>query len=774
MVSRAGGDAGGYVHVKMHKAKTPEMLKWHHRWLVANTEAAELQFFKNDQELIPKEVIPIPHVGRVTAGAGSDKAWTLDILTKNKNSSYTGCSVKVPTQDGQDVWIRVIREMMDGSYKGPDLRHRLRSAVERWRHTLSDITGGDVRLHIDEGSFNTLPSEEFEHVNAFILGGQWFEGVDAFFREVRRSGQAAQTATGMHVADSVSRVHLRLDPLAPHGHARYDKISETLYIRLAWANNGAHRTLHSPNADALLSLVSTMWQLSLDKHIAQDPGWKAAHARLRDLVGTPVPITMEWAPELQEDCTMLREYVGTWATEEYLDSITEAAAGCFDRDPPYEELQTWVGGVSLLIEKTAVQGNKPPHVRIHRAPVRHDDDTGVELTKAMVTTFNKCRGVVTEHYSSLLCEAPMPDLKKEFSDALQHIYMAAMMRQAERITVGFDKMKLLFAINWDTFLATLNQLGVGPNPRLRLANQLLATSYPARVQMLTKAMDEQEWCRLCSIVNRVSVAFSCDATEHRSFLRGHELVDLCVVGKPEGQGGQSIVLSYSIKDLGSFCRGMLAVASQGETSPFLGNAMMHNPRLFDESSIDSERGLDEETERSEEHAAAAKNTFAQSFRSVANTENNDSTYVRAHTQYANDSTIVLYVPPPPPTTHARFVLFWVVEQLPHQPTHRDKDIPQEIQNILMKQNSEDDEAYPVSLSLLEETSTALNRAFAKEGRIESDSKQHVIVHAVCDRATTLPILPRPAFLLGDTILLVHRFKSFDASSPTTTRSGVAP
>ena len=736
-----GGTNMGNVQVKVHRGKTPgEMLKWHKRWLVVSGDGLELQLFKNDQEYTPKEVIRVSDVVSVMPGGDTDKKGsTLEITMRKDAKGAQGYSLKVRTQDERNHWLRAVREMREGVWRGADhsSRSNLKDAMDRWRHALSDLRGTDVRLVVDDASVYSLPSADVDRAISFLVEGAWFGPLDKLFRQLKSGGSHAHP---------VSRVVLVVSTATDASPASFDKVTETLLLRLHWTHEGGVPYLRSPDVASLLSLVVTeIWQLNAERTLVHQPSWKEAVGRLCDIVGKSVPVGLDWAPNIHEDTPDVRSYVHKWASAEYLDAVTNTIIQCFDQhlQAPYQELKTWVGAITLLFSRDDVISRAPPRVRIHRNTVRNDD-TGNGPTKALLNAFNKCRGRVLEKYSPVLCEGPVPDLRAHLLHTLNHIHMAELMRTAERITVGFEKLKLNFVINWDSFLASLAHIEASSGARLRLAKELL-TKYPARVQTVSKAVSEAEWGVLCGLMHTVSVAFVREGSEERTFLADGDLVDVCFIGlqdKPDG--GHCVVMSFDVKDLGSFCRGLLA-SGEGAAAKRPQSLLRLARNCRSES---SEASHSEGSSGSNEVMTAHPSRVLASQQSFRSLDSSSRHKQQTHTQFADDSTMMSYV------LHLLVLRVDVpIGFLPvlrvtccdtlglrmHAPcptplttTHcscRDRDLPNEILAKL-RQTPLDDE-YPVSAQLLEDTIRALNEAFTKQRRaLEPESKQSVIIHAV--------------------------------------------
>ena len=608
----------GSVQVKIHRGKTPgEMLKWHKRWLVASADGHELQLYKNDQEYTPKEVVRVSHISNAVSGDSDKKSSLLEITMRRDTKAAQGYTFKLRTQHVRDEWLRVIREMRDGVWKGHGhtlgtAKNGMKEALERWQVRLSGLRGGDLRVVIDDSSLSL-----HEHLESGLTP------VDKLFRELRNSGKQSHP---------ISRVVLTTGDThsAP---ASFERITETLLIRLRWIGDGEDRYVSGPEISFLLPLVvAEMWQLNAERMLLHQASWKDAVGRLCSIVGKTIPVVLEWASDIHEDTAEVRSYVQKWATGACLDEVSNMIVQCFDPQSPtpYPELSLWVGAVTLLFSKADVATRAPPRVRMHRNTNRHDEGAPGP-PKSLIHAFNKCRRR-GDKYDTTLCEAFVQDLRGALSDTLSHIYMAELMRKAERITVGFDKLKLNFVINWESFLHAVAQLQALPNVRLKLAKELLSR-YPARVQTVSKSLTEAEWGLLCGLMQKVSVAFVLEGSEERSFLAGGDLVDVCMICLH----GESIVLMFDVKDLASYCRGLLAAVSRSEVAMLAKRS---------HSMLTARHCISDSSEASYSEASSASDvvsTHPRHFADHSCGSLDDTRHKSGPTQYAEDNTFVAYV-----------------------------------------------------------------------------------------------------------------------------------
>ncbi|KAJ9445037.1 Small COPII coat GTPase SAR1 [Diplonema papillatum] len=679
----------GQVYVKTGKGKTPgEMLRWHKRFLVAAHDVGELQLFKNDQALSPKEVIDIHQILNVEA-LDRNKAPYLVINIKGGKQA----TVKVQSAEVRDAWLETINDMTLGCSGSHEKGSNMRLVVEGWKAALSQRLGYEAKFFVDEASFTTaMPPAESQKCLAAIKEGLWFAALLQVSQEL---------ASGRHVAHVVNKVVLRKSK--PGSTSSFDKVTGGLVLRLTWdANESCIRT---PDPAAILRLVTAnTWQKGLDASLEHSGDWIDGVQRLRHAVGKDVPIVLDWDDwdgSLQEDTPALRAYVSRWATGDYLDAAAAAISSGLHRDRvvssasngessatpmgPLAELPIWLGGLSLYISVGGVNSGEPPLIRLHRAMLKHDDEAGASgLTRAAVSLYHKCKGSENLMHG-LLCEAPVDRLADEIADCVRHISMVALMRQAERITVGTDKAILHFAINWDSFLATLRQLGATSQVRLRLARALLG-QYPGRVDSAVRSLGPSEWIALCAIVQKVSVGFVTSSSANKTSIDDQgTLTDICVVARQEKStsSGQCIVLSFDVKDFGSFCRGLLVMALLDTGSP-----VNFRKRSF--------------TQMRQPARSESSGNGSCSLASSSDAEDSP------HPKLLQDST---------PTGPTQYV----------QDDLSDAQLPQAI--LAELENSEHNERYPISAALLRSTISALNKTFS-DGVIDPGDKLIIIQHAV--------------------------------------------
>eukprot|EP01062_Namystynia_karyoxenos_P038845 TRINITY_DN28235_c0_g1_i1.p1 TRINITY_DN28235_c0_g1~~TRINITY_DN28235_c0_g1_i1.p1 ORF type:complete len:1014 (+),score=216.38 TRINITY_DN28235_c0_g1_i1:152-3193(+) len=587
MATTHGNIMSGMVQVcsrRIERGKSRGMANWHKRFAVVAIEGdrARLKLFKNDQEIMPKEVVELAELAE-NPRAGGDKRRQYSVTLHIRGQSW---KLRLASRTERDQWLAAFREAgkqaeTTAADADSDYLEAFRERLPDWQRTLQAAAGvPELRLFFELASFGALPAAEHAACFAELAKGQWIEVLAHAIAPLTQGGLAAAGFVRTSLEHIVVRRHRPgIGTATSGGSAWYDKVTLTLQFCVQFADG---QLRHPPVADLQSLLAVPHWQVHMDRRLQSDADWQAACNAVQRALGQP---------QARVVCDLARgigqyaadRWAHRWITADLVNQVAAALAegvraaddalsrsvpaGCPALPSARGVLAAWAQGVSLSADEARVSERRAPIVRVHRTSVRHHD-SGTGLSRQAVNLFNRCRGADTGQSGSpaLLCSGTVEELQGHLVDALHHARLVELARQAERIHVaprdGGDE-QMQFAVDWDGFISCCRDLGTSPKVRMKLAMQLVS-QYPPRAQGVVDALG-LDWGLYCRTLPRVNVVFASHGGG-RSHADGAVLFDVCRLLREarDALGRQSaVVMRFDVPDLGSFARGFLAGVLHG-------------------------------------------------------------------------------------------------------------------------------------------------------------------------------------------------------------------
>eukprot|EP01065_Artemidia_motanka_P010906 TRINITY_DN15864_c0_g1_i1.p1 TRINITY_DN15864_c0_g1~~TRINITY_DN15864_c0_g1_i1.p1 ORF type:complete len:1020 (+),score=270.92 TRINITY_DN15864_c0_g1_i1:103-3162(+) len=544
---------------RFEKGKSRGMKSWHKRYaiLVVDGDGAKLKFFKNDRDVVELAGMDLP-------AARGDKRREYSVAVSVRGQSY---KMRCVRRDERDKWLEALCSVYHGSRGGgddgfaDDYLELFRDRILDWQDALQEAANADVKLQFDVASFGVQQSTDHAACFAVLSKGRWCNTL--------RAGLVPLSQASGFQRPVVQRVAVRRSKV-PGGAVYYDKVSYCLHVLLDWdSTEGALHVVSGEDISHLLSVPR--WQADVDRLLESDSGWQAGCRRLQRLLGTTARVVCDFADDVTAE--EARRWADAWLTGDDMTVLANAVelavrdgdaairsvpVGC----PPLPQacvvLSAWAQGVSLHVTRRAIHSSEPPIVSVHRSNTRNTEES-VGLSRQSDKLFSKCRAAGDDARTgpALLCSAALSSLRFHLADAVHTARFVELARQSERIVISASvDTQVLFAMNWEDFVACCRELGTSPKVRFQLALQI-AAMYPARAQSLADGLgsDLKEFALM---LPRVSITFRTDAVQRRTGAEGSALADVVIMRRERREGSQTTVsLRYDVVDLASYAAGIL-------------------------------------------------------------------------------------------------------------------------------------------------------------------------------------------------------------------------